>query len=221
MNPTETLPGLELSDEEIVRRVRSGQTELFEAVMRRHNQRIYRTVRAILRDDSETEDVMQEAYVNAFTHLADFEGRSKLSTWLTRIAVHEAFARLRRGKRFASLDESESPNMENHSPNPTPEQSAGDRELGAVLEHAVEALPESFRVVFVLRAVEEMSVAETAEVLEIPEETVKTRLHRARGLLRQSILDRTEATLPTLLGFHLSRCDRVASAVLRRIGVTR
>jgi RNA polymerase sigma-70 factor (ECF subfamily) len=211
----------DLSDEEILARVRSGDVQAFEAVMRRYNQRIYRAVRSIIRDESEAEDVMQEAYVNAFAHLADFEGRSRLSTWLTRIAVHEALSRLRRGKRFSPLDESEEAIMPNARSTPTPEQSAGDRELGTVLEQAVEALPASFRVVFVLRAVEEMSVAETAEVLEIPEETVKTRLHRARGMLKQSILDRTEATLPTLLGFHLSRCDRVSSAVLRRIGASR
>jgi RNA polymerase sigma-70 factor (ECF subfamily) len=211
----------DLSDDEIVERIRAGEPELFELVIRRHNQRLYRAVRAVLRDDGETEDVMQEAYVNAFSHLGEFEGRSKLSTWLTRIAIHEAFARLRRGKRFSSLDAAESPNMENPAPSPSPEQSAGDRELGAVLEHAVEALPESFRVVFVLRSVEEMSQAETAEVLEIPEETVKTRLFRARNLLRQSILERTNATLPTLLGFHLSRCERVTTAVLRRIGAAR
>jgi RNA polymerase sigma-70 factor (ECF subfamily) len=174
-------------------------------------------VRSVLRNDGEAEDVMQEAYVNAFAHLAEFEGRAKFSTWLTRIAIHEAFARLRRNKRFTSLDDSEPIPMRDSK---TPERDAAQHELGRVLEHAVDDLPDAFRTVFVLRAVEEMSVAETAEALEIPEDTVKTRLHRARALLRRSILERTEATLPTLLDFHLSRCDRVTHGVLRRIGVS-
>jgi RNA polymerase sigma-70 factor (ECF subfamily) len=211
-------PAQELSDRELVARILSGETYLFEIVMRRANQRIYRAVRSILRDESEVEDVMQQAYVNGFAHLGEFEGRSQLSTWLTRIAVYEAFARKRRDKRFSPLDDEPETNMSNQfSTSATPEQGASDHELGKVLEKAIEALPESFRVVFVLRAVEDMSVAETSEVLDIPEETVKTRLHRARGLLRKSILDRTESTLPTLLGFHLSRCDRIVSAVMRRI----
>jgi RNA polymerase sigma-70 factor (ECF subfamily) len=220
MERTAATTPLELSDDELLARIRSGESHLFELVMRRYNQRIYRTVRAIVRDDVETEDVMQEAYVNAYAHLADFAGRAQLSTWLTRIAVHEALARLRRGKRFVSLD-AEPSDMPTPSLAPTPEDNVSDRELGAVLERAIDALPEGFRIVFVLRAVEEMSVAETSEVLDIPEETVKTRLHRARGLLRDAMVDRADAITPQLFGFHLSRCDRVVGAVLKRIGAGR
>ena len=207
------------TDEELLDQIRAGRTELFEAIMRRHNQRVYRAIRSIIKNEAEVEDVMQEAYVNAFAHLKEFEGRSKLSTWLTRIAVHEAFKRLRREKRFAPLEALESQNMQPPSNDASPERMAGDHELRALLESAVDELPEQFRVVFVLRAVEEMNVAETAEALDIPEDTVKTRLHRARALLEKSILNRTQASVPTLLGFHLSRCDRVSQGVLRRIGV--
>jgi RNA polymerase sigma-70 factor, ECF subfamily len=202
-----------VSDEEIASRVLAGEQQLFELVMRRHNQRIYRTVRSILRDEHETLDVMQEAYLNAYAHLRDFDGRAKLSTWLTRIAVNAALGRLRRAGRFESLaemDEEQSPMI---SLMPTPEQGASDLELRAILEAAIETLPPAFRTVFVLRVVEQMSVAETADTLDIPEVTVKTRLHRARGLLQRRLTDGVDAALPRLFGFHLTRCDRVVEGV--------
>src|SRR5262249_15123710 len=150
-----------LTDEEIVARVRAGETRLFELIMRRHNQRIYRAARAILRDDGEAEDVMQDAYVRAFAHLHEFEGRARFSTWLTRTAVHEALARLRHGRRFQSID---SQTQETQSM-PTdqrfsPEQQASDDEIRTVLEKAIDRLPDEFRSVFVLRAIEEMTGAE-------------------------------------------------------------
>src|SRR6185436_17841571 len=163
----------------VLARVRGGEIDAFEVVMRRYNQRVYRTVRAILRDEDETLDVMQEAYVNAFAHLAEFSGRARFSTWLTRIAVHEAFARLRKRKRVESLDDTESEELLMASPVLGPENRASDGELRTLLEEAVDGLPEAFRTTFVLRSVEQLSVAETAEVLGIPEETVKTRHHRA------------------------------------------
>jgi RNA polymerase sigma-70 factor (ECF subfamily) len=205
------------ADEELVVRIRAGELDSFEILMRRHNARLYRTARAILRDDSEAEDVLQDAYVRAYEHLHEFAGRARFSTWLTRIAVHEALARLRRRKRFDSLDsqpeEFEMPARSGSSP----EQQASDLEMGPVLERAIDALPVEFRSVFVLRAVEELTGAETAECLGIPEETVKTRLHRARGRLQEMLLDKVEAALPAVYDFHLSRCDRVVAAVLRRI----
>src|SRR5260221_7765408 len=158
------------TDSEVVARVLGGESRAFEIIMRRHNQRIFRAARAIVRTDDEAEDVMQEAYVRAFDHLAEFRGEAKLSTWLTRIAVHEALARVRRAKRTS---DDEVPDME--SPTHGPEQRASDEEMRALLEEAVDALPESFRVVFVLRAVEQMSTAEVATALDIPEDTVKTR----------------------------------------------
>ena len=211
-------PVVALSDEEIVARVCAGEVALFELLMRRNNLRVYRAARAILRDDSEAEDVMQHAYSRAYEHLREFEARSRFSTWLTRIAVHEAFARVRRRNRFASFESQSEESMPTH-PASSPEQQTSDVELRSLLESAVEQLPDEFRSVFVLRAVEGMSGAETADCLGIPEDTVKTRLHRARGRLRAMVRGSIEPALPTLYEFHLSRCDRVVAAVLQKIGV--
>jgi RNA polymerase sigma-70 factor (ECF subfamily) len=210
----ETVPQSTMTDEEIVRRVRAGELSLFELIMRRHNQRLYRAARAILREDDEAEDVMQDAYVRAYEHLGEFEGRSRFATWLTRIAVHEALARVRRGRRFAPLDShGEEPAMGERSP----ETLAGDGETRAFIERAIEGLPDEFRAVFVLRAVEEMSGAETAECLGIPEETVKTRLHRARGRLQEALLSNLKPALPRVYAFERPRCDRVVAGVFARI----
>ena len=202
-----------LTDEEIVDRVRAGDRALFELILRRHNERIYRTVRSILRDEAEVEDAMQQAYVDAFAHLGDFAGRARFSTWLTRIAVHEALARKRRQRPEGEL-------MTNvPDPNRSPEQRTQDAETQKLLVTAIDELPEHFRTVFVLRAVQGLSVEETAETLDLNTETVKTRLHRARGLLQKAILARTEPALARALPFPDTRCDRVVAAVLHRIGV--
>ena len=202
-----------LTDEEIVVRVRAGDRALFELILRRHNERIYRTVRSILRDEAEVEDAMQQAYVDAFAHLGDFAGRARFSTWLTRIAVHEALARKRRQRPEGEL-------MTNlPDPNRSPEQRTQDAETQKLLVTAIDELPEHFRTVFVLRAVQGLSVEETAETLDLNTETVKTRLHRARGLLQKAIIARTEPALARALPFPATRCDRVVAAVLRRIGV--
>ncbi len=208
---------VELTDEALIERVLGGDTRLFEVVMRRNNQRLYRTARAILRDEVEAEDVMQEAYVQAFAHLADFQGRAKLSTWLTKIAVHEALARVRRRRRFDGVDENPEADEtmnEEASEHQSPEDVAAGGELRRVLERAIDTLPQNFRTVFLLRAVEELSVAETAECLSIPEDTVKTRLFRARALLQKALLDEAVPHAFTFLG---PRCDRVVAAVLARI----
>lgn len=206
------------TDEELVTRVLAGEPHLYELLMRRHNQRLYRAIRAVLRSDTEVEDVMQEAYVNAYAKLSSFRGEAKFSTWITRIALYEAFARVRKGKRYQHAPEEEE---EMETREPSPEQAASDRELAQVLERAIESLPESFRTVFMLRAVEEMSTAECAGVLDIPEDTVKTRLHRARTMLQKSLLERADAATPEVFGFHLSRCDRVVDGVFRRLGLAR
>lgn len=207
------------TDEEIVGRVCAGEHDLFEVLMRRNNERVFRAARAILRDAGEAEDVMQDAYVRAYEHLKEFEGRSQFSTWLTRIAVHEALARLRRTKRFDSLEaHTEEPSMSTNA-GASPEQQASDVEMRALLEHAVDALPDEFRTVFVLRAVEGMSGAEVADCLGIGEETVKTRLFRARGRLREMLVASIEPALPSVYEFHLLRCDRVVEGVMRRLGV--
>jgi RNA polymerase sigma-70 factor (ECF subfamily) len=160
---------------------------------------------------------MQEAYVSAYAHLADFAGRARFSTWLLRIAVNEAFAHRRRGLRLAPLGDDDTEVQSMASPTRGPEDHASDHELGELLEQSVDALPEGFRTVFMLRAVEQLSVAETAEVLGVPEETVKTRLHRARGLLQDALVHRVGTALPSLFDFHLSRCNRIVTQVLARI----
>jgi RNA polymerase sigma-70 factor (ECF subfamily) len=176
-----------LTDEEIIARVSAGDAASFELVMRRYDRRLFRAVRAILKDDAESEDAVQEAYVLAYEHLADFAGRARFSTWLVRIAVYEAFGRLRRRRRADACDAESLEDVSLAAPSADPEKHASDRELRKVLERAIDALPESFRSVFVLRAVEQLSIAETSEVLDIPEDTVKTRLYRARGLLRSRL----------------------------------
>lgn len=212
---TET--ALHPTDDEVIARVRGGDIDHFEVVMRRYNQRLYRTVRAILREEDETVDVMQEAYVNAFTHLNDFSGRARFSTWLTRIAVHEALGRLRKRKRVGALDDTDSEDLLMVSPAIGPEGRASDGELRVLLEEAVDKLPEAFRTTFVLRSIEQLSVAETAEILDIPEETVKTRHHRARERLQRDLTERVGGTLPELFGFHRPRCDRLVGSVLARL----
>jgi RNA polymerase sigma-70 factor (ECF subfamily) len=204
-------PQESLTDEEVVERVLQGDRALFELIMRRHNERIYRTIRSILREEAEVEDAMQQAYVDAYAHLRDFAGRARFSTWLTRIAVHEALARKRRARPEGELM--------NDLPDPcrTPEQRTQDSETHRLLAAAIDELPEHFRTVFVLRSVQGLSVEETAEVLELNTETVKTRLHRARGLLQKAIIARTEPALARALPFPATRCDRVVAAVMQRL----
>ena len=212
-----------LSESELIARIVAGECELFEIVMRRHNQQLYRAARAILRDEAEVEDVLQQAYLNVFAHLAQFEARSQLSTWLTRIVINEACARRRRSQRNApSMAEAESAvssSTLNGLPSalPSPEHQAYAGELQRVLEEAVDALPEPYRVVFMLRDVEGMSTSETGSVLELGAEAVKTRLHRARAMLRRVVAERVGAAAPGTFQFQVPRCDRVVHAVLHRL----
>jgi RNA polymerase sigma-70 factor (ECF subfamily) len=207
------------SDEEAVARVRAGEVELFELLLRRYNQRVYRTARAIVRDDTEAEDVVQEAWLSAYKHLDQWEGRAKFSTWLTRIAVREAWSRSRKGRR-AQAEESmigtgpDEPVAEKQA---SPEENAAAQEARGYLDSALEALPEDYRVVFVLRAVEELSTAETAESLDLTEENVKVRLHRARAMLRRELLDRAGPGIAAMYPFLGERCDRMVLNVMSRI----
>jgi RNA polymerase sigma-70 factor (ECF subfamily) len=212
-----------IPDEEVIRHVRAGEAALFEVLMRRHNQRIYRVARAILGNDTEAEDVMQETYVRAYLHLGQFENRAKFSTWLTRIAVHEALARVRKAGRLESLDsevDSETGlGLEPMSHSRSPEEQLFGKQMQLLLEAALDALPQAYRTVFVMREMEEMSTTETAEALGVSEEVVKTRLHRARAMLQTDLYSRVGASTPAAFEFHLSRCDRVVNAVLARIQV--
>jgi len=161
---------------------------------------------------------MQEAYVNAYTHLAQFDRRAKFSTWLTKIAVHEALARARRRGRYSSLDDR---SLENRMPtlsSPDPERQAFGREIGAFIEAAVDNLADGYREVFVLREVQGMSTAETAEVLGVSEDVVKTRFSRARAALQRDLLARTGAAASSAFTFGDERCDRLVSKVLEAIG---
>ena len=218
-NPSESLG---LSDEAVIARIRAGEPWCFEILMRRHNRRVFRATRAILKRDDEAEDVMQEAYVRAYEHLADFRGEASFATWVTRIAIHEALARKRREQRFDAFDPAVQELTRLPLPSPrNPEQEVNDQQLRAVLERAIDALPDEFRTVFVLRAVEQMSGAEAAVCLDIPEETVKTRLHRARLRLQEVVVRALDAKATQVYEFHLSRCDRVVKGVLDRLGVSK
>ena len=207
-------------DEEIVARVLEGETALYEIIMRRYNQRLYRAARAILRDDTEAEDVLQDTYVRAYQHLGQFAGRAKFSTWLTRIAVNEALARVERRKRFDAVDEEN--DLESfivESKMPDPESHAAQLEVRALLEEAILALPDGYRSVLMLRDVEEMNTAEAAEALDMTEENVKVRLHRARALLRKELYARAGAKTSSAFQFMATRCDRVVREVFKKIEV--
>jgi RNA polymerase sigma-70 factor (ECF subfamily) len=206
-----------LTDEEIVWRILDGDTPLFEVLMRRHNERVYRAARAILRDEREAEDVMQQAYVNAYTHLAQFDRRAKFSTWLTKIAIYEALARVKRRGRYEPLDDASLETLMPTTPSPDPERQAFGRELGALIESAVDNLGDGYREVFMLRQVEGLSTAETADVLGVSEDVVKSRLTRARHAMQKDLLERTGAAAVTAFTFGQARCDRVVAAVLARI----
>lgn len=197
----------------------AGETGLFELLMRRYNQRVYRVARSVLRDDAEAEELTQEIWVRAFTHLAQFAGRSRFSTWLTRIALHEAWARARRSRRFESLETGPAGRWREHpaSGSSDPEHEAVFRQLQAALENAVDSLPPVYRTVFVLREIEEMSTEQTAEALELTKGAVKVRLHRARALLRRELQGRAGFPPDQTFPFRASRCDHTVQMVFSRI----
>jgi RNA polymerase sigma-70 factor (ECF subfamily) len=208
------------TDEEIVDRVKAGDTPLYEIIMRRYNQRLYRVALGILRDDAEAEDVMQDAYVRAYQHLGQFARRAPFSAWLTRIAVHEALVRLRLRGRNQQLNDTDldgevSMNLVDTSPNP--EQNASRSELSALLDDAVLALPDPYRIVVMLRDVEELSTSETAAALELTEQNVKVRLHRGHAMMRERLFSRVGANAKNAFSFMGIRCDRVVRRVFARL----
>ncbi len=206
-----------MSDEEIVARVVAGERSLFEILIRRHNQRMYRTVLAVLGENEGAEDAMQEAYLSAYRHLPQFAGRSSFSTWLTRIAVHEALARRHTTvrERMRSEDTTMLELIEADEPNP--EKQAVSSELRELLQNELARLDVRYRTVVMLRDVEGLSTAETASCLDISEDLVKTRLHRGRTMLRDRLFNHSGRTLHSLFEFGNARCDRVVSAVMARI----
>jgi RNA polymerase sigma-70 factor, ECF subfamily len=205
-----------LSDQEVVERVLAGDVSLFEILMRRYNQRLFRVARGILADDAEAEDVMQEAYLRAFRELAGFRGEALFSTWLTRIACHEALARARKRRRLVPMTGGSEP------PDPPskasgPERDLENRELHAVLREAVEILPDPLRAVFCLREIEGLSTEQTADALGLTVENVRVRLHRAKRGLRQTLDERIGREVRRLYLFDGAHCDRVVENVFARI----
>lgn len=220
----DTGPNPRDSDAELVAAVRAGDMQAMEILMRQHNRILYRTARAILRDDAEAEDAVQDAYLQAYRALDSFRGESRLSTWLVRIAANVALMRRRRNARRAlivPIDGSESL-TENAGGEMTdaagPEREAMTQEMRRLLEARIDALPDLYREVFMLRAVEELSVEETAAALGLPEATVRTRHFRARSLLRESLAKEVDFALGDVFGFDGSRCDRIVHRVLSAIG---
>jgi len=209
----------ELSDEEVVRRVIEGERALFEILMRRYNRRLFRVTRSIVASDLEAEDIIQDAYVRAYQHLSQFEGRAQFSTWLTKIAIYEAYARVRRvdHQRVDSISVLEGRGMDVKANGRDPEQQIYNAELKTVLEKAFDSLPDEYRSVFMLREIEGLSTAETAQCLELTEENVKTRLHRARGLLQRELYSLVGANANMAFQFLGPRCDRIVARVLEQI----
>ena len=204
-------------DAQVVERVLRGEIEAFAELMRRHNQRVFRLARAIVGNDEEAEDVAQEAYLRAFSTLDRFEGRATFSTWLLKIAAHEASARRRRARRIRSLEELPGGPEAAPDAGESPDQAAAAGELGGLLRTAVDDLPPSLRSVLVLRQVEGLSTAETAACLGLSTANVKVRLHRARAELRAGLEREIGRSLPELYRFGGSRCDRMVAAVMSRI----
>jgi len=212
---------LDDSDEDLVDRARAHDRAAFELLMRRHNQRIYRVVRSVLRDPDEIEDVIQQAYLQAFLHLDQFGGNARWSTWVCRIAINEALARLRHSGRFVSIDGASEESMTDwvRFSGADPERAAAGRELSGMVEQAIDGLPEIYRTVLIMREVEGMSTLETAAVLDVEADVVKTRLHRARASLREAIEERLGGQMKNAYTFGNERCDRVVAAVLTRLNL--
>jgi RNA polymerase sigma-70 factor, ECF subfamily len=208
--------------------VQAGATsdQAFEALMRRFNQKLFRVARSILRNDADAEDAVQDAYLQAYRRLSDFRGEAQLSTWLTRIVINQALMRLRSDKRdrvvlsFNDADANEAQSLVEEMPDDkseSPRDAAFRGEIRRLLEHHIDALPLPMRTVLVMRDVEDMSVQETAETLGIPPATVRTRLFRARAMLREMLTRDTDTATLDVFGFDGARCDRIVATVLARI----
>jgi RNA polymerase sigma-70 factor, ECF subfamily len=215
-----TRMGAETPDAELARLVAGGNTAAFELVMRRHNRTLFRTARAILRDDAEAEDALQEAYLQAYNAIGGFRAEAKLSTWLARIVANQALMRLRkrvrRGEVLPLNPMADAENVEIDMQK-TPEQEAHRIQVRKLLEAQIDSLPDAYRTVFMLRAVEELSVEETAAVLQVPEPTVRTRLFRARSLLRAKLAASIDLAHEDAFAFAGERCDRIVASVLARL----
>jgi RNA polymerase sigma-70 factor (ECF subfamily) len=216
-----------LDDAELVRRVLARDADAFRTIMQRHNRRLYRIARSVLRNNAEAEDVVQEAYVSAFTHLASYRGESSLAAWLSRIAMNEALGRLRHRRHTVDIATLEETRTEAKiiqfpltAPTDDPERTMAQRQILRLVEETTDDLPEAYRLVFVARVIEGMSVEETADLLGIKPETVKTRLHRARQLVREQLDKQIGPVLMDAFPFAGKRCERMTGAVLNRLGLS-
>ena len=215
------------TDLELAERVGAGDASAFRTIMQRNNGRLYRVARSVLKNDSDAEDAVQDAYLKAYAKLGEFRGDAALSTWLTRIVLNEALMRVRQGRRTAEIAKSfehetqsaEIVRFPGMAQSLDPEKEAASRQVRSLIERAVDALPVDFRMVFVMRCVEEMSVEETAAQLAIPEATVKTRLHRARLALRRALDEELATSLTGAFPFGGARCARTTETVLARLGL--
>ena len=217
-----------LGEVQLVRRAQAGERDAFRVIMQRGNQRLFRVARSIVRDNSEAEDVVQESYTRAFAALGAFRGEAGIMTWLTRITLNEARGRLRRREPMVGLDEVEQAQNKGAEVIPFPSLGDGDPEAAAarvqirnLIERAVDELPEAFRVVFVMREIQECDIEETAASLNLNPETVKTRLHRARRLLRQSLDEKLATAITGAFPFLGARCEHITNAVLARLAAKR
>lgn len=216
--PRPAAPSALPRDEEIVARVVAGERALFELLMRRHNRRVYRAVRAILRDEAESEDAMQATYLAAFSHLGDFQGDSAFATWLTRIALNEAFGRVRRRAGITVVPEEDLAGREEPARDePDPERRAAAREMIRAVERALDQLPVGYRTIVMLRDVEGLSTADAAASLGIAEDAAKVRLMRARRALRGELAAALGSEATTAFAFDAVRCDRIVAAVMGRL----
>ena len=209
-----------LTEQEIIERIAEGETKLFEMLMQRHNARMYRIGMVIINNDSEIEDVMQNAYLKAYQGLRGFEFKSSFSTWLTRILVNECLQHLKKNKRVRSIMSINQLNMKSEEigagATKRPDNVALNKELGKALEESIMQLPEKYRVIFVMREIENMTVSETVEALQITETNVKVRLNRAKAMLRDKLNDYYKSDF--LFHFYLTRCERVTKAVMMKLG---
>ena len=216
-----------LSDEELVALARKRDEGAVRALVRRHNQRLFRIARGVVRDETEAEDIVQETYVRAFTALDGFRGDATFSTWLTRIALNEAYGRLRGRRQTVGLSEVEVADWSEggqvimfplSSAPASPESETGREQVRRILERAIDQLPEPFRMVFILRDVEGLSTDVTAALLSTKPETVKTRLFRARRLMRAEVEKALSSSFSELFPFAGERCTRMADRVIARLG---
>jgi RNA polymerase sigma-70 factor (ECF subfamily) len=222
----QTLEVANANDVALARRALARDGGAFRAIMQTHNRKLYRIARSIVRNDSEAEDVVQEAYVRAFTHLESFRGDSSLATWLARIVMNEAVGRLRKQRPTVDLGTFESRRAEAEiipfpltANSDDPERTMAQREILRLVEQATDNLPEVYRIVFITRVIEGMSVEETAELLGVRPETVKTRLHRARRLVREQLDKQIGPVLLDAFPFAGRRCERMTLAVMKRLGI--